>query len=87
MLLLIFKGLTVSVLPVMYINFLYVWLAHVVSMLKVIDESQENTEILKHHKAHSGFLLLHKSSTDEMRIPKQCTSKYCSWSLSYRSVK
>ena len=29
----------------------------------------KNTEILKHHKAHKGFLLLHKSKSDETRIP------------------
>jgi len=29
--------LTVDVLPVIYIRFLYVWLAHAVYMLKVID--------------------------------------------------
>jgi len=26
-----------------------------------MEESQENTEILKHHEAHRGFLLLHKA--------------------------
>jgi len=33
----------------------------------VVKESQENTEILKYHKAHRGFLLLHiRSNTDEL---------------------
>ena len=32
------------------------------------------------------IFLLHKSNTDEMRTPTQCTN-YCSWSPSYKSVE
>jgi len=49
-------------------------------ILKVIEESQEIINILKHHKAHRRFLLLHKSNADETQTLKQCTKNYCSWS-------
>jgi len=46
------QDLVVKVLLVIYIHFLYVWLAHVINMVKTIEELQENTEILEQHKAH-----------------------------------
>jgi len=82
--------LTIDVLLVIYIRFLHVRLAHVVYMLEVMEESQENTEILRHHEAHGRFVLLRKGSADEKTpTPKHRTKNqaYFSWLPSYRSVK
>jgi len=43
---------------------------HVVQMLRVIKESQENAEIMRRNVAHGSFLL-GKGNTDEMHAPKQ----------------
>jgi len=50
------QDLAVFVSPVIYIHFSYVWLAQVVNILKVIEESQENTEILKSIVKSSNLL-------------------------------
>jgi len=54
------QDLVVKVLLVIYIHFLYVWLAHVINMVKTIEELQENTEILEQHKAHRIFVATQK---------------------------
>jgi len=45
--------LTVVFLLIIHVPFLHVWLAHIVYMLGVIEESQENTETMRCHKAHN----------------------------------
>ena len=75
------QDLAVGILLVSYIHFLCVGLAHIVDMLGVIKESQENTEILRHHVAHGRFWLLCTGITEEKQTLKQCTSNYCKWSL------
>ena len=73
---------------IIYIHFLYVWLAHFIYMLEVIEESQENTEIMRRHEAHGRFWLLRKSRpTDETHSPKQRTNNYFRWSLTERSAR
>jgi len=54
-------------------------------MLEVIEESQENTEILRRDEPEGRLLLLHKNSTDGKGAPDQRTINYfsCSPSLAY----
>jgi len=40
-------------------------------MLRVLEEPQENTEILRRHEAHGRLWLLREGNTDEKRTPKQ----------------
>jgi len=54
-------------------------------MLGVIEETQENTEIMRLQEAHGIICLLR--NTEEKQTPKQHTSNYCNWSPSHRSVK
>jgi len=86
--------LAVSVLPVIYIHFVYVWLAHIAYILEVVKESLENTKILRPHEAHIKVLLLHRSNTDETHTTKQCTNNYstlvgnsCSGALHWGKIK
>jgi len=73
LLLILKKDEKVIVIPIIFINFLYVWLAHVVYMLEVIEESQNNTDIMTRHEAHGKHSLLGKRNTDDTRTSKQLT--------------
>jgi len=52
------QHLTIGVLLVVHNQFLHVWLVYIVFILKVVEESQEDAENLRHHKAHGGLKLL-----------------------------
>jgi len=52
------QHLTVGVLLVVHNKFLHVWLVYIVYMLKVVEESQEDTENLRRHKAHGRLKVL-----------------------------
>jgi len=83
------KDLAAGVSLVTYNNFLHVCHKHIVDMLGVIEESQQNTEIIRRqrHEAHGRFLLPFRDNADETRTPKQRTRNYFSWSPSHRGVK
>jgi len=53
------QELVVGVLPVVYIQSLHIWHARIVDMQPAIEESQENTEIMRRHEAHGRFWLLY----------------------------
>jgi len=61
-------------------TFLLVWLAHIVVMLGVTEESQTNTFTARRNEAQGRFWLLHRSNTetDKTRTPKQYTNNCCS---------
>jgi len=54
---------------------------------QAIEESQENIEILRRHKAHGRFSLLRKGKTVTTHTLKQRTKNHFSLSPSYRNVE
>ena len=55
--------------------------------IAAVEESQENTEIVRRHQLHGRFRLLRKVNAGETQTQTQCASNHCSWSPSYKSVK
>jgi len=78
--------MTVSILLVLCNHFFRIWLAHIVDMLGVMEESQENTEIMRRHETYGMFWLLREGSTEEKQTPRQPTRNCSNRSPSYRSV-
>jgi len=70
------------------ITFFRFRLAHIVDILVVIKESQENTKNVRRHEAHGSLWLLRKGNTEEKNKHRNnVRSNYCNWSPSYRSVE
>jgi len=56
-------------------------------MVRVIEESQKNSKIMRRHGAHRRFWLLHKGNTEVKETPRRHTSNHYNWSPSYKSIK
>jgi len=50
-----------------------------------MEQTHENTEILRGHETHGRFSLLRNGNAEEKQT-ETSPNNYCNWSPSYRSV-